>query len=79
MDIASRLFEAHTAAQFRFREMLIAGCYSDANDPRTIAYIVAERLVDSILVDAQGKAAQDGLDAALADGDHFVFPAGVGR
>ena len=79
MDIPTRLFEAHTAAQHRFHEMLVAGCYSDPDDPRTKAYVAAERLVDSILVDAQWEKAKAELDRLqmadieeLARGDHFA-------
>lgn len=84
MDIATRLFEAHAAAQAAFHRMLVDGVFSDPDDERTKAYVAAERLVDSILVDAQWDKAKDALDALQAAdndfaGDHHVYPAGVGR
>lgn len=78
MDTATRLFEANAAAQRRFHDMLVLGCYSDPDAPETRAYVAAERLVDSILVDAQWEKSQAELDA-LAAGEHFLRPAEVGR
>lgn len=79
MDITYRLYEAGTVAQHAFHEMLEARCYSDPDDPRTRAYVAAERLVDELLVEAQWEKAKAELDRLqaidieeLAKGDHFA-------
>lgn len=108
MDTATRLDRANDAAQTAFHDMLTAGVFPDPDHTLTRAYVQSERLVDSILVDAQWEKAKAKLDAAIAAdpeyaarlavndafaaelvaamnadedqaGDHFVFPAGVGR
>lgn len=72
MDTATRLHEAHEAAQIAFRAMLNARAYSDPGHPLTRAYVAAERLVDSILVDAQWEKARAEMDRLQA-GDHFRY------
>lgn len=89
MTTAERLREAHAEAQNAFHVMLEAGTFGDPDHPLTRFYIEAERHVDTVLEYAQwerAKAEMDALiasdiigDPALALGDHFAFPNGVGR
>lgn len=64
IDSATLLAEANALAQRRFRAMLEAKAYSNPNDPLTLRYVEAERVIDDLLDEAQRK--------ALALGDHFA-------
>lgn len=68
MTAGFALVRANIDAQRAFRDMLIAGVYGDPTATLTRAYVAAERRVDELLRDAQGR--------SLALGDHHV---GVGR
>lgn len=79
---AAALDVAHGRARRAFLEMLYTRTYSDPNHPLTKAYVAAERVVDELLVAAQGEAAFAAMDALVAEdaaGDHHFYPAGVGR
>lgn len=78
MTTEQRLAAAHTAAQRAFGAMMRTRSFSDPDAPETKAYVAAERLVDSILVDAQWEKAKAELDRLqMADleemGDHFRY------
>ena len=82
--IAGRLAYANELAQLAFHEMLVNKTFSDPDATETLLYVAAERAVDELLVDAQwekAKAELDRLQSIDADfeGDHHVYPAGVGR
>jgi hypothetical protein len=90
---STALAAANRLAQRAFHTMLVANCHGDPEDPRTRAYTAAERLVDELMADAQGRKAQAELDVLIeADrddmltsedaedlslGDHYLFPEGV--
>ena len=63
-------------AQSAFHAMIEAGVYSDPNAPETRAYVEAERALDVLLAGAQAIYARR--DNPM-DGDHHVYPNGVGR
>lgn len=75
MDTATRLVRANDAAQAAFHDMLTEGVFPDPEHPLTRRYVAAERLVDSILVDAQWERSKAELDVAIAE--HYLFPEGV--
>ena len=71
----SEVFVANAEAQLLFRVALDDAIAMGRWDPALVdAYRAAERAVDALLVDVQGKVAQAELDAALDDGDHFLRP-----
>lgn len=81
VSLEAALSAAHSRAAFAFREMLEARSYGDPNHPRTKAYVASERVVDELLVAAQGEAAFAAMDALVEDlaaGDHFRYADGVG-
>ena len=79
MDIDQALRDAQANAQARFHDMLDAGVHSLPDHPLTIAYEAAERYVDALLAVGQAKVEADARRVTVRDGDHHIYPAGVGK
>ena len=73
MTTKDDIVEAWDKAQTAFKAMIDAGTYGDPNAPETQAYTEAEREVDHRLAEARWAFRN------AADGDHHVYPAGVGK
>jgi hypothetical protein len=63
---ALNLVNAWTYAQQCFVAMLDARSYDDPQAPETLAYIAAERAIDELLVEMQGRRAFAETDAVLS-------------
>jgi hypothetical protein len=74
MDIEQALRDAQAAAQSAFHDMLDAQAYAMPDHQLTKRYVAAERVVDSLL-----GYVQDMTEAQRQNGDHHIYPRGVGR
>jgi hypothetical protein len=74
MDIEQALRDAQAAAQSAFHDMLDAQAYAMPDHQLTKRYVAAERVVDSLL-----GYAQDMTEAQRQNGDHHIYPRGVGK
>jgi hypothetical protein len=71
IDTAALLAEANAHAQRRFHAMLEAKVFGDPENPLTRQYVLAERVVDDLLGEAQWEASKAAMDEAQA-GDHYA-------
>jgi len=77
------LERAHARAQRRLRTMVAVRAYPDPAAPETRLYVESERLVDALLTELRWETQAEWAEyVAVEDewaGDHYVYPAGVGR